>query len=106
MDRPAITILRGQTLAFRDDPFKVGPDAAVDFRGDGAVAIQGGKIIEVGQAPAVIAHHPGAEIATYDKHLIMAGFVDCHVHYPQIDIIASYGEQLLAWLEKYTFPAE
>jgi guanine deaminase len=102
----ATTILRGQTLAFRDDPFKVAPDAAVDFHGDGAVAIAGGRIVEVGQAPAVIAHHPGASIETYDKHLIMAGFVDCHVHYPQIDIIASYGEQLLEWLEKYTFPAE
>ena len=40
------------------------------------------------------------------RHLIMAGFVDSHVHYPQIDIIASYGEQLLDWLKKYTFPAE
>jgi guanine deaminase len=70
------------------------------------VAIAGGRIVEVGQAPAVIARHPGASIETYDKHLIMAGFVDCHVHYPQIDIIASYGEQLLEWLEKYTFPAE
>ena len=45
-------------------------------------------------------------VENYAGHLIMAGFVDCHVHYPQIDIIASYGEQLLAWLEKYTFPAE
>ncbi len=100
------TILRGQTLAFRDDPFKVAPDAAVDFHADGAVAIAGGKILEVGEAAAVIARHPGAEVETYARHLIMAGFVDSHVHYPQIDIIASYGEQLLAWLEKYTFPAE
>jgi guanine deaminase len=102
----ATTILRGQTLAFRGDPFKVEPDAAVDFTSDGAVAIADDKILEVGSAPAVIARHPGARIETYDKHLIMAGFVDCHVHYPQIDIIASYGEQLLEWLEKYTFPAE
>ena len=32
--------------------------------------------------------------------------VDCHVHFPQIDMIGSYGEQLLDWLTKYTFPAE
>jgi guanine deaminase len=106
MQGSAITILRGQTLAFRDDPFEVGPDAAVNFHADGAVAIAGGKIVEVGEAAAVIARHPGAEVETYARHLIMAGFVDSHVHYPQIDIIASYGEQLLAWLEKYTFPAE
>ena len=36
----------------------------------------------------------------------MAGFVDCHVHYPQCEVIASYGEQLLEWLNRYTFPAE
>jgi guanine deaminase len=36
----------------------------------------------------------------------MAGFVDCHVHYPQCEVIGSYGEQLLEWLNRYTFPAE
>src|SRR4051812_35548805 len=105
MDHPsATTILRGQTLAFRDDPFKVEPDAAVDFHADGAVAIAEGKILEVGAASDVIAHHPGAVVENYAGHLIMAGFVDCHVHYPQIDIIASYGEQLLAWLENTPSP--
>jgi guanine deaminase len=106
MDRASVTILRGQTFAFRDDPFVVGPDAAVDYNADGAAVIAGGKIIEVGTAPGVIGRHPGATVETYRGHLIMAGFVDCHVHYPQIDIIASYGEQLLEWLEKYAFPAE
>ena len=99
-------ILRGHTLAFRADPFKVGPDAAVDFHSDGAVVMAGGKIVAVGQAADVIARHPGAALNTYADHLIMAGFVDSHVHYPQIDIIASYGEQLIAWLDKYTFPVE
>ncbi len=102
----ATTILQGQTLAFKADPFVVGPDAAVAFESDGAVAIANGKIVEVGPASQIIARHPGAVVERYAGDLIMAGFVDCHVHYPQIDIIASYGEQLLEWLEKYTFPAE
>lgn len=102
----ATSILRGQTLSFKADPFEVGPDAAVDFDSDGAVAIAGGKILEVGPATDVVARHPGAAVQNYAGDLIMAGFVDCHAHYPQIDIIASYGEQLLEWLEKYTFPAE
>jgi guanine deaminase len=42
----------------------------------------------------------------YGEHLICAGFVDAHVHYPQINVIASYGTQLLEWLDKYTFPEE
>jgi len=100
------TILRGQTLSFRDDPFLVGPDAAVDFRSDGAVAIAGGRIIAAGAAGDILRAHPQAEVETWPHHLIMAGFVDCHAHYPQIGIIASYGEQLLEWLTKYTFPEE
>src|SRR5262249_56789440 len=45
-----------------------------------------------------IDHHPGA--------LILPGFVDAHIHYPQTQVIASYGAQLLEWLEKYTFVEE
>ena len=73
---------------------------------DGAVAIAGGKILAVGAAGDIIRAHPGAQIETYPHHLIMAGFVDCHAHYPQTGIIASYGAQLLEWLAKYTFPEE
>ena len=102
----ATRVLRGQTLAFRDDPFKAGPDAAVEFHADGAVVIADGRIVEVGSAAAVLTRHSQAEVESYAEHLIMAGFVDCHVHYPQMEIIASYGEQLLTWLEKYAFPAE
>lgn len=38
--------------------------------------------------------------------LLVPGFVDCHVHYPQVDRIAAHGEQLLEWLERHIFPAE
>jgi guanine deaminase len=36
----------------------------------------------------------------------MPGFIDAHIHYPQTDVIASHGKQLLDWLTDYTFPAE
>ncbi|WP_086933568.1 guanine deaminase [Agarilytica rhodophyticola] len=42
----------------------------------------------------------------FPKQLIVAGFIDPHVHAPQMDVMASFGEQLLDWLEKYTFPTE
>ncbi len=38
--------------------------------------------------------------------LIAPGFVDIHVHYPQLDVIASPATGLLPWLENYTFPHE
>ena len=42
----------------------------------------------------------------YQDHLIMPGFVDTHIHFPQQEVIGSYGTQLLEWLQTYTFPAE
>lgn len=98
--------IRGQTLSFRDDPFRVGPEAAVVHNEDGAVVVRNGKIVEVGPATEVLARNAGIAVDHYPGALIMAGFVDSHVHYPQLEVIASYGEQLLEWLNKYTFPAE
>ncbi len=98
--------LRGQTLAFRADPFLAAPEQAVDFNPDGAVVIAGGKIASVGPAAQVLGHYPGIAVEAYRDDLIMAGFVDSHVHFPQTEIIAAYGAQLLEWLERYTLPAE
>ena len=103
---PPTTILRGQTLSFRGDPFIFAPDEAVDFHADGAVAIVEGKILAVGAAADIMRAHPDAAVENYPHHVIMAGFVDCHAHYPQTGMIASYGEQLLEWLTRYTFPEE
>lgn len=99
-------VLKGQTLSFAGDPFAVGPDAATRFESDGAVWIERGMIRAVGPAAGVLADAGEVPVVDHGKHLITAGFVDCHVHYPQLPIIASYGEQLLEWLETYTFPTE
>ncbi len=100
------TALRGQTFSFRADPFATEPEASADFHSDGAVIVRNGKIVEVGDAAETLARYPGIPVDAYPGDLIMAGFVDCHAHYPQTGIIASYGAQLLEWLEKYTFPEE
>ncbi|MCL5777291.1 guanine deaminase [Limibaculum sp. FT325] len=99
-------ILRGPVLRFRADPFAEGAEAALGWLDDGAVAIEGGRIAAVGEATEVIATHPGAEVTTSGGHVIAPGFVDCHLHYPQTGIIASWGAQLLDWLNTYTFPEE
>lgn len=99
-------VVRGQTLSFIDDPFKVGVEQAVAFNSGGAVVLGDGKILDAGQASEIVAKYPDARIEDYGDNLIMAGFVDCHTHFPQIEIIGSYGEQLLQWLNKYTFPTE
>ncbi|VTP63112.1 Guanine deaminase [Serratia rubidaea] len=42
----------------------------------------------------------------YRDKLVVPGFVDCHIHYPQTEMIGAYGDQLLGWLQRYTFPVE
>ncbi|MCC2098587.1 MAG: amidohydrolase family protein, partial [Hyphomicrobiales bacterium] len=99
-------ILRGQVLAFRDDPFAAGPERAVSFESDGAVVIEEGKISAVGPAAGILPLHGDLPVERHAGDLIMAGFVDAHVHYPQYEVIASYAGDLLEWLDRYTFPSE
>jgi len=99
-------VLKGQTLSFTDDPFRVDPEVAVAHQSDGAVWIEDGLIRAVGPVEEILECAPTAPVVDYGDCLITAGFVDCHAHYPQLSMVASYGEQLLDWLEKYTFPTE
>ncbi len=98
-------LLLGQTLTFAADPFAEGPAAARHER-HGAVLIDGGLIRATGPAAELRAAHPQARVHDYGQHLISAGFVDAHVHYPQTAIIASWGKRLIDWLNTYTFPEE
>ncbi len=99
-------VLRGQTLAFSGNPFEVGAEDAVDYRQDGAVVVEGGRIIAVDAATDILKQNPGAPVANYGDALIMAGFIDAHTHYPQLDIIGSSSQGLVDWLQKHTFPCE
>jgi len=99
-------VLKGQVLSLAEDPFLSDLDAALSFESAGAVHMADGIIRAVGPAEPVLAGAPGVPVVDHGDYLISAGFVDCHAHYPQLPIIASYGEQLLEWLETYTFPCE
>jgi guanine deaminase len=101
-----ITILRGRLLRFAGDPFEIGAETALDFDEDGVLVMRGGMIVDVGPAEVVLADHPGVDVTHVGDGLIAPGFVDCHMHYPQTGVIASYGAQLLDWLNTYTFPEE
>lgn len=99
--------IRGQVLQFTADPFVAGPENAYHFWSDGLVLIRDGVIEQVGPAADLLAGlGDDVELHAYPGRLILAGFVDSHVHYPQMEVIASYGAQLIEWLNDYTFPAE
>ncbi len=98
--------LRGRLLWFVADPHDVG-EAAHRYVADGVLVIEGGVIRAVGKAEAILPTLPaGAEIIDHRPHLIMPGFIDAHLHMPQTQVIASYGAQLMDWLNRYTFVEE
>ena len=99
-------LLLGQTLSFSQSPFDGAIDSAVVHHRQGAVLLRDGKIADVGDAEALSQANPGVEKIHYGDSLIMAGFVDAHVHYPQTAMIASWGKRLIDWLNSYTFPEE
>ena len=99
--------IRGQLLSYRADPFQNPIDDCVMYEADGLVIIEDGRIAAVGPASEILSKVPdGIEVAAYDNALILPGFIDCHVHYPQTQIIGAYGKQLIDWLNNYTFVAE
>jgi guanine deaminase len=102
----AARIIRGRVLSFTDDPAESG-SRAYSLIDDGAVLVASGLIEAVGEARDVLARAPrGALIDDHVGSFIMPGFIDAHVHYPQTQVIGSYGAQLLDWLHNYTFVEE
>jgi guanine deaminase len=74
---------------------------------DALIWIEGGRIRDFGPAARLVTQlPPGVRVLQYRDSLILPGFVDCHVHYPQLQMIGACGEQLVDWLEKYAFPTE
>ncbi|GAB3375473.1 guanine deaminase [Azotobacter armeniacus] len=89
------------------DPREVGIEHSYQYFEDGLLLVEDGKVAQIGDAASLLPTLPaGVEVVEYRDALIVPGFVDTHIHYPQVDVIASYGTQLLDWLETYTFPAE
>jgi len=100
--------LRGPALTYTGDAFAHGPAATMRYESDAIVAMKDGAITHFGPASDVRdALAPGTAVTDLGRDtLTMAGFVDCHVHYPQTGIIGAYGGQLIDWLDRYTYIAE
>ncbi|KAA9134119.1 guanine deaminase [Marinihelvus fidelis] len=100
--------IRGPALTFTGDPFQAGLEDTLVYESDAIVAFGGGLITHFGPAGHVQPQLPAdLAITSYGPDaLISAGFIDSHVHFPQTPMIAAFGEQLLDWLNRYTFPTE
>ncbi|WP_265500364.1 guanine deaminase [Paracoccus beibuensis] len=95
-------LIRGRVLDFFADPAKTQDNHR--FWENGAILVENGRILAVGDHADL--SRDGLEEIDHRPHLILPGFIDPHIHFPQLQVIASWGAQLLDWLNTYTFPAE
>lgn len=95
-------LIRGRVLSFHADPFESADNHR--YIEDGAILIEDGRILAVDDYATLV--RPGLAEIDHRPHLILPGFIDTHIHFPQVQVIASWGAQLLDWLNTYTFPEE
>jgi guanine deaminase len=89
-----------------DDPFYTSESESIRYIFDGLMVVENGIIQDFGCYELLHKKYLNIPITSYENLLILPGFIDLHVHYPQTEMIAAYGEKLLGWLNKYTFPTE
>ncbi len=103
---PTRCLHRAAILHFRGDPGTSDDAASYEYWERGALLIVNGRVQAVGPAAEVSAGDGPIDIVDHGPRLLIPGFIDTHIHYPQTDIIAAGGRNLLEWLEHYAFPAE
>lgn len=106
MSSSLVKAFRAAFLDFTEDPFFTDESQSVRYFADALLVIEDGKIKELGSYESVRSNYPDIRITDYTGLLIMPGFIDTHIHFPQTEMIAAYGKQLLEWLNKFTFPIE
>ena len=107
MEGSDLRAIRGRLLSFVAEPAGPGDRDSYRYIEDGIVVVRDGRVAAVGEAADLAATLPeGTPVDHHPDGLIVPGFIDTHIHFPQTQVIASYGAQLLDWLNKYTFVEE
>ena len=100
-------ILRGRLLSFKRAPLSRDDAESYTYEADGAVLIVDGTIRAAGTYGDVLEEaDDGVPEVDHRPHLILPGFIDTHLHFPQMQVIGSYAANLLEWLNTYTFVEE
>lgn len=99
-----IRLYRGEVFYFKTSPLD--SDDFYCYYPDGALIVFEGKVVETGSYETVKDKYAGVPVVDYSGKLLMPGFIDSHIHFPQSEMIGMYGKQLLDWLNEYTYPTE
>ncbi len=100
-----VKAFRASILHFTADPAL--SDKAHSWHEDGLLVVDQGRVQAAGDYDRLKdSLPPGTQVRDYRGKIIMPGFIDTHIHYPQTDMIASPAPGLLPWLDTYTFPTE
>jgi guanine deaminase len=98
-----MTLYRAQVMDTPDDPFRGG---ALRADADAGVLVEDGRVVERGPYAEVRRQHPDETAVDLRSGLLLPGFVDTHVHHPQVRAIGALGMPLLEWLERCALPEE
>jgi guanine deaminase len=81
-------------------------DRAARFVEDGLLVVRDGVIEDFGDFTDVYSRHSGVAVTHIQDRLILPGFIDGHIHFPQIRVLGSFGSELLDWIQTWIFPEE
>lgn len=100
-------LIRARLLSFHREPEGISDASSYRYIEDGGVLVAEGKIADLGDYAEVAARAPAdVEAADHRPYLLTPGFIDMHLHFPQMQVIGSYAANLLEWLNTYTFVEE
>jgi guanine deaminase len=98
-----VKVYRARVFTPVSDPFSGGAASSFVAHEDGFLAVDAGRIAGVGEW----SRRPDGDVVELGREaVIVPGFIDTHLHAPQLEMIGSYGGHLLEWLNRYTFPTE
>jgi guanine deaminase len=102
-----VTGHRGAILRFLDDPGSQDAPGSYQYFEDGLLLVAQGKVVDCGPYTSLASQLPtGSTVTDHGHALLLPGFIDTHVHYPQLDVMGAGGRELLDWLNDHTFPQE
>ena len=97
-------ILRASLFHTPRNPFR--DEKGLESHADGGLLIRAGKVVTCGEYGAVHAAHPEVPTSDLRGGFLLPGFIDTHIHFPQLHVLGGLGRQLLDWLEQVALPEE